>query len=220
MNNYHRQIEVLNNHLLWFGYARSITVAGVLAWFVTSTMFSVSWGFAGVWAGTIFGLCVGWAQKKLLEKYIPTHDWSRWILFSVAGGTIAWFVFMILIAIPPMLFHLIARSDPVFWQLFPMAILISAGAIFGLSQWLLLRRHFPRATLWILAQALGWVIGGVIGIIVASSIYDNVIPYNWKGSMLIGPAEGLWMLVSGTIGTIAFSAVTGIAFVGLLRQNT
>ena len=199
-------------------YMSLVAGAGALGWFFTSAMLSVTWGFGGVWAGSIFGLAVGLAQTRVLERCIPSHDWSRWTLFSVAGGTIAWLVFMTLIAIPPIILHITAISDPEFWHLFPIVALLIAGAIFGLAQWLLLRRTFQGTVSWLLANTFGWALGGAIGISIASVIYDNIIPSNWKGSILIGPGEGLFMLLSGVTGTIVFSAVTGVAFLGLSQS--
>jgi len=49
------------------------------------------------------------------------------------------------------------------------------GLSFGIMQWLVLRRHIPRAGWWVLASTAGWIAGfGVLAVVV--KVVENVAP--------------------------------------------
>jgi hypothetical protein len=79
------------------------------------------------------------------------------------------------------------------------------GALFlcsiGSGQWLVLRRHVPRAALWVLANGIAWLLGVAVPVVGLSLLPDGVGP--------------LVMLVVGVLCGLAMGlivgAITGIA---------
>jgi len=204
---------------LWASWMLVTALAGTVAWFITAVMLLVSLGFAGIAAGTLFGFATAGVQTSLLEKELPHYNWRKWSLLSGAGGTLAWVSIIALMIIPQVFFGITARSDPTFWAVYPLVLPFLAGAIFGMSQWLVIRQRIQNSVWWIVANLLGCSIGGMIGVQVSGVIYENLIPRNWKGSILIAPAHALSLFVIGAVGSVILAIATGIAIMWLLRRN-
>lgn len=89
------------------------------------------------------GLTLGVVQAVLLGKLLPES--GRWLRYTLAGFLGA----MVVIGLSSLLqLSLPGLVD----DLLLMALL---GAAVGIGQWLLLRRHFASAWMWIAATALG-----------------------------------------------------------------
>lgn len=75
------------------------------------------------------------------------------------------------------------------------------------AQWLVLRRHVPRAGLWVPANAIGWSLGVGTSILCASLVSETM---PLRAAALIGLASGVAM-------GVVVGGVTGWALVRLLR---
>ncbi|MCA9218077.1 MAG: hypothetical protein KDB27_33630 [Planctomycetales bacterium] len=96
--------------------------------------------------------------------------------------------------------------------LFSAAFGVLAGALFGFSQWLVLRKHTELACIWIPANSLGWA--AALAII-------------YLGATLPDESCGIWqILLLGTLTgsfwgplQLAIGSVTGFGLVRILRAD-
>ena len=201
-------------------WMRATAMAGILGSLIILVLFPLSWGSVSILAGVIWGITIGNNQRRFWQSYFPSGDWSKWAWFTTIGVTLGSLIFIALYVLPLLLMEYEDRL-PYRTFLIPYIalLLLVGGVIFGASQWLLIRKYVRKAGWWVLAYALGCSIGGTIGSIIATSVYENLIPRNWKAGMLLGPAEGFYAFLAGTIATSVLSLTTGLALFWLLRQS-
>ena len=60
------------------------------------------------------------------------------------------------------------------------------GALVGVAQWLVLRRHITRCHHWFTATAIGWFAGGGLGALILTSVLPNVSPGSFTWVLFIG----------------------------------
>jgi hypothetical protein len=209
---------------LWFQWILANTVAETIGLGGTfligaflllqaeNTIGAVPAAALGVLAGTLIeGSVVGTAQWLVLRRPLQKIRWRVWALATALGACVAWTLGMI-----PSTFMSFGSdtggaasaqmSDLVMYAL-AAAMGIVLGTILGVPQWLVLRRHLPKAGWWVGANALAWMVGMVVVFIGTSFI----------------PAEGitlpvallllLFVLVAGA----AVGAVHGLVLIWLLR---
>lgn len=97
----------------------------------------------------IVALLTGAFQYGLLRRHLP--GMGGWVAVTFAG----WLLGLFLNLVPVWL----QWSNPLFKINLAFIVL---GLSIGVSQWLFLRRRFPRAGWWLAANALGW---GVLALI-------------------------------------------------------
>jgi len=139
--------------------------------------------------GAVIGIAIGIGQWLALNRRINRTRW--WILASVIGFGVGKSV-----------------ADPVA-QAVP-GLLGSAfgglaiGLFLGVTQWLVLRRHVPKARWWILANAVAWSAGW--------SIIASV------DTEAANAAIGMAYLI-GAIGAGVAGVITAAALVGMSRAE-
>jgi hypothetical protein len=133
-------------------------------------------------AFVVSGAVTGTAQWLVLRQHLSGAD--GWVLASTLG-------FAILGAVNE-------ASAAVFAVVF-----VVAGAVVGVTQWLVLRPHLCRAGLWVLASTAGFAMFGV-----APSVFEAV--YRAAG-FAVGASV---VLVIVTM----YGGITGAALVWLLQQ--
>jgi hypothetical protein len=152
-------------------------------WWTGATAVGVAVGMtAGTrLAGVIGPATLGLLQWLVLRRHISQASW--WILATTVGGVLGLYV----------------GSTAGFFVGYGLTGVVAGaigGTILGLAQWLVLRRHFSEAGLWILASCValtvgaGWVVDKALGSAVRSPI--DASPYfiqmlRWGG---IGAASG------------------------------
>jgi hypothetical protein len=153
---------------------------------------------AGV-EGTAFGT----AQWLVLRQVLPALSWHAWIAGTVAGGAAAWGIGMLAgTSIDP------SGLTPAL--LIPTGIMfvLGLGALLGVGQWLVLRRHVPHAGWWIAANSAAWF-GGLLVSFGSMALISDSTPIGLV--LVIGAVTGLLM------GAVT-SALTGVILVWLLAQ--
>ena len=95
-------------------------------------------------------LLTGAVQYELLRQYLSRMGW--WVPATVAG----WLLGILLVGLPGWLGR---TNTPINDQ---DLIFLVMGLAIGTAQWLLLRRRLARAGWWIAANALGWLLLGLI----------------------------------------------------------
>lgn len=196
----------------WLGWvlANAVGWAGgwaiMTAWDLDSSG-SIAPSMLGMW--TVIGL----AQWLVLRRRVHKAGW--WVLASFTGGLVAPVVGVGLAVLAVILLSFLGvdvlqiettmsneeleRILNVIWLIMAFGV----GAVTGMPQRLVLRRQVQRASWWVLASAVGWVVAG--------------------GAVLVfgGPYFGAAADVafsSGAAAGVAFGVVTGIPLVWLLRQ--
>lgn len=113
--------------------------------------------------GALEGAVVGLAQWLVLRVAIPGIGRRAWVVATVIGAVIAWF----LGSVPMVLVSLFQQpgretaGEPsqVVVLLLAAGMGLVAGLILSVAQWLVLRKHVQRAWLWLPANALAWAAG-------------------------------------------------------------
>ncbi len=147
----------------------------------------------GLFFGAIPALLIDWSQQMLLRRYWPL---SRWWIVSASTGVA--------------LMHFLSDGFENARDL-SVAVLIS-GLLVGILQWFLLRPQLPSSAWWILANAIGWYLGWVIGI--------EILRYT--GMLYLPWVSGLEVRQHGLLGvTTGFTSglSTGLLLVWLLRSQ-
>ncbi len=137
-------------------------------------------------------------QKSFsLTHMIVTSVWVWWVLASgVAWAIVGLMGRDVAVAVARMV------HEP----LVPAVSRAIVGAVVGVTQWLVLRRHVPQAGWWVLACSVGWVVGGMVGEAVFSIV--SMAVGRILGAAVIGIVG--WT-VSDTAGAAAGWALNGAA---------
>jgi hypothetical protein len=154
-----------------------------------------------VLAGTGEGAVLGWAQSRALRHDLPGLSAREWTGATAAGAALAWAIGM-----APSTFFELLRPLP--WPLL-VVLAVPAGlallATIGAAQWLVLRRHVEGASVWVVANALGWLAGLVVVFVAV-----GVAPAS-------SPALIVAFSVLGGLGMgLTVALVTGAFLIGLL----
>lgn len=176
--------------------------------------FLVALATAGVavLAGTLVeGTVVGTAQWLVLRRPLPGMRWRAWVLATAVGAFVAWTLGML----PSTLLSTVsatqssAPTEPSNSVVYGLAALMGlvAGAVLGTPQWLVLRRHVPRAALWIAANALAWAPGMVMAFVAANLLFATGIGIS---------AVVLAIAALAAIGTVV-GAIHGLVLIWLVR---
>lgn len=106
--------------------------------------------------GIIVGTTTGFAQWLVLRGFFPRERW--WLLASTVAWAIAWEAGWTL-------------QDSVDGLTGWVAGWATIGAMVGLSQGMILSHHFRRGGWWVVANLLGYAIGGAV----AGLVFDTTI---------------------------------------------
>ncbi|AQG78908.1 hypothetical protein [Spirosoma montaniterrae] len=161
-------------------------------------------------AGAIEGSVLGWLQWRVLRERIPQLTATEWVGLTVAIAVLGWFLGML-----PSLFFIDATpsnqpaetaidlESPLMFAALSIGTGLLLGALFGLFQWISLRKYVRQSGMWILANALGWGLG--LGwIYVAASLPTAQTPFALTvvcgavGGILAGLSVGIvtgWFLL-------------------------
>ncbi len=161
-------------------------------------------------AGCLEGMAIGFFQWRVLRQIFHQLSAPAWLLPTVAVAAIGWFFGML----QPTFFAgndgaansraEAAEPSALIILLFAAALGIVAGALFGLAQWLVLRKHRAHAWIWIPANAIGWA--AALAII-------------FFGATLPDAGWPLWQIIplGAATGVVAGLAIGAISGWGLLR---
>ena len=206
----------------WFGWLAA-TVVGWAVGFAVSSFFGLLLLLAiGRAVGLVFGLpvaiagggmAVGVAQWLLLRRrVVPQGRW--WLLASIVGWALNLFIFMPLIG-GPFLAGLGAPEALDAGAMAATGILVGgvAGTVVGVLQWLVMRRHFSGAFLWVLASSIAWALclllflPLIVGVFFAAV---QTVQFTIVALVLVFVA----VVGAGAVG----GCITGLALLRLLRR--
>jgi len=171
----------------------------------------ISWVLINM-AGTVFGLyCIFVPQMStvislvvlilcgiplavgewlLLRRELGIKAW--WVLATTLSWALCWYINIVLALVLGEGTVGSIAGTVLFYGLFP-------GVIFGICQWLVLRRRFDKSIWWIFATTAGWDIA-LFGLVVFSGAVETNLPATLYLfaiiGMMLGAMQGLalvWM---------------------------
>lgn len=198
------------------GLGTASLIGAALAWIVETALGAfagVAMMVALVFAGTFEGTVVGVAQALVLCRWLHSLTWKKWVLATAAGALVAWILGML----PTTLMDLSAEATgapaPEISDAMQVAFAILLGAvagpILGFAQWIVLRRHVPKAGWWLAANSAAWALGMPLVFVVAGSAPPEGITL---GFALVA------VLTIAAVGAVV-GAVHGLALVWLLQRR-
>jgi hypothetical protein len=117
-----------------------------------------------LFAGAIEGFLLGTFQWQALKDKFNQIPRKEWVLYTVLVAVLGWFLGML-----PSLFitntasstetENVDSENPLIFALLSIVSGLLLGAVFGIFQWLVLRKYVEKAHQWITANALGWGLG-------------------------------------------------------------
>ena len=141
-------------------------------------------------AGLVEGACLGLAQWLVLRRLFPRLPLRHWVTATALGAALAWVIGMGAGSHAPSL----PPPAPVLAAIVVAAGLV-LGGLLGAAQALALRRHIAGVGRWILASAIGWMIGllfAFIGVALTPepgiSLYNISVMVACGAAMAIAPA--------------------------------
>ncbi|MCA1995588.1 MAG: hypothetical protein LDL41_26595 [Coleofasciculus sp. S288] len=170
-------------------------------WWTVATVVSLTAAMAvnPVWGQVVGPATLGITQWLVLRQHIPKAGW--WILATTLGGVVALYLGSAVSFF----------TTSILWIGSGVVGGAVGGAILGLAQWLVLRRHVSQAGWWIAASAValavgaGWLVYlGIESAFTFDASMDLIQIIRWSGMGAL----------SGAIG----GAIKGGALVWLLRQ--
>lgn len=161
-----------------------------------------------MFAGFIEGSILSHFQWKSLVTKLKDVPFKQWYLFTVLIAVIGWFLGML----PSLFFMPESSSDiesftpdnlpsPYFYITMAIFSGFGLGALFGLFQWMVLRKHVHRAYEWIIANSIGWGLG-LLWIYLFASIPDE------SSNILFIVTMGV---IGGSLAGLSVGAITGIS---------
>ncbi len=161
-------------------------------------------------AGAAEGWLVGAFQSKVLQEKIPELSRPTWIWATIAVAVTGWFLGMLpstLLAGQPAPAEPATEPPMILIALAAVAMGLFFGAIFGLAQQRVLRRHVTGSNRWIVANSLAWGAG----------LWWVYLGASWEKG-----GEPIWVLVlsgvvSGLLMGLTVGLITGWFLVKKLR---
>lgn len=153
---------LFHNFPFAFGFPPSIAGLG---------QFEIAPAVFGAVLGAVPLIPVGWLNGVLLRRHFALSRWWGGALPVGVG-----------------LLHFLSDGFPNAYDL-SLAVLAS-GVVVGVFQWNLLRRVRGLSAWWILAMALGWYLGWVLGFGLLEAGRLGRLDYEWKHALL-GLTTGL-----------------------------
>lgn len=190
------------------------TAAGELAGFAVPALVMAA-GTVGGWndsvqvgaavaVGAVEGAVLGLAQWQALCRFLPAISRLSWVVATAFGAMTAYLLAMIAVA-------LIGATTIPLWIVVVACVLIGAGFLLsiGVPQWLVLRRHLPRAGWWIVANAVAWPLGVAVPFVGLAMVPDGAPFWTWAGAGI----------VSGLLMGVVVGALTGLALLRLWNRR-
>jgi hypothetical protein len=156
-------------------------------------------------AGGFEGAVVGYAQWRVLRVPLPELAARLWVVATVVGALVAWTLGMLPTTLMDMGGE--AGAEPAIGAavqlLLAAALGLLAGPVLGVPQWLVLRRFVPRASWWIVANAVAWAAGMPVIFVAAGSlpaepttatIVATVLAACAAAGAVVGAVHGVWLV--------------------------
>jgi hypothetical protein len=166
-------------------------------------------------AGFFEGLLLGTFQWKALKDKLPSVPQKEWIFYTVLVAVLGWFLGML-----PSLFFMPTNvknnqdlnfnfESPLAFAVLSIITGLILGAVFGLFQWFVLKKYVEKASIWIVANSLGWGLG--LGWIYLFASLPN------ENSNLV--VNIIWGFIGGLLAGLSVGSVTGLFLIKLKEKK-
>lgn len=123
-------------------------------------------------AGIAEGLVLGYIQWKALSKIVPDLTQLQWI-FVTAFSVLAGWLFIL----PPGIMFIAFLSEISLIStnssyLYTMVVGAAFGGLIGFPQFLVIRKYFKNAAIWIVSNTVGWMLSFLI-------VYTALLLFNY-----------------------------------------
>jgi hypothetical protein len=105
------------------------------------------------------GALIGWAEGRVLHQALPTLSNNAWTVATAVGAAIVWSATIT----PRALRSVLAGRNVLFLGVLFLVLIVVVVLALGFAQWLVLRRHLPKATGWVWASAGAWLVAMLLG---------------------------------------------------------
>jgi hypothetical protein len=161
-------------------------------------------------ATVLEGGVVGAAQWLVLRRALPRITGPAWIGVTALGAFVAWVLGM-LPATAMALRETPMEAGPELGAAAVIGLAFGLGLVLGpvlaFFQWLVLRRHLPRAGWWMPANAVAWAVGMMVVFAGAGSVPETASP------VAIAAVLATTCLLAGAV----VGAIHGLVLIRLLR---
>ncbi len=155
-------------------------------------------------AGMGEGAVLGMAQWLVLRRWVTRVGRRAWVLATSLAAGVAWALGLL-----PSTVGGLGDLHPIVLVAGAIVLAVTLLGSIGVAQWLVLRRHLPRAGWWAPANALAWLLGLPVTFIGPALVPDGSPPAVWATVFI----------VSGVLMGTIVGAVTGIALVRLVLRD-
>lgn len=185
--------------LAGFAVPALVMAAGTVAGWTDSVQVGVA-----VAVGAVEGAVLGLAQWQMLRRFLPAISRLSWVVATAFGALTAYLLAMVAVV-------LIGAATIPLPVVIVACVLIVAGFLLsiGVPQWLVLRRHLPRAGWWIVANAVAWPLGVAVPFVGLAMVPDGSPFWAWAGAGI----------VSGLLMGVVVGALTGLALMRLWSKR-
>jgi uncharacterized membrane protein len=168
---------------------------GIIAKFGESSGWISVLLFAGVAVllGMFEGFVVGAAQGSVIAQRLADFKIRSWVMATMIGALLAWTLGMLPSTLTNLAASAASSAPPMEmpdWIVYLLAMPLGAvaGLILASAQWVVLRHWVTRASWWLPANALAWLVGMPIIFVGTSVIQPDMSAFQAAALMLIAIA--------------------------------
>lgn len=198
---------------LWWTWFGTVTLAELVGFCVplvvgAGTVDAAPWVAtpALLVAGAVEGAVLGAGQARVLRRAVPELAVGDWVAATAGAAAFCYALGLL----PSLAADVWATWSPAVLAVVTGVLGLALLAAMGTAQWWVLRRHVPRAGLWIPATALAWLVGLGAFVAIATPLWAPGQPTVLI--LVIGVAAAVVMAA-------AVAAITGWAAVRLLAHR-
>jgi len=198
---------------LWSRWVVTVTLAEAVGFLVPAVVGAVlvdapdtTLAFAIGGAGLVEGAFLGAGQAAVARSALPGLPVVRFVAMTAAAAAFAYAIAMVPVLLGPRLTDLPWPAVGLFGLLLAILLLGSIGT----AQWSVLRGELASAGMWVPATAMAWIAGLLAFLGVATPL--------WEPGQPLGPTIAIGAL-AGLVMAVVVAAVTGAAFIRLLRRG-
>lgn len=191
-------------------------VAGIFGWAFAAVAAFYSIGLALIVLGAIVGTFVGTAQWLAVQPHWdildgPSNNTISWPAVSAVASEVGW-----LVTAFAYIFLQFSGSDVITATAVGFA---TGGAVFGISQWLLLREHLKDAHVWIAMNIVACGVGAFLARWVIDLILEPFLKQFPSGAYMLHTREVVEIFIEGAVGMVPFALITGSTLVWIIRRD-
>jgi hypothetical protein len=157
-----RGLRLLGRWTVWVTLATFVAFTVAIAVLVGLDRIDPSYPVFAVLSVLGWGACgavLGSAEGHVLRQALPTLSRRAWTIATAIGMAVVWSAAILPRALRPVL----AGRNALFLGVAFLVLIVVVVLALGFAQWLVLRRHLPKATTWVWVSAGAWLVAMLMG---------------------------------------------------------